>query len=827
MGRRLRSACLALLLAGSIPAAAHAQGFHAVFSQDGVDAWAVGDNGLWYRTLDGGNAWGNGSLGPSALRDVAARGLTVIAVGDSGKIWRSTTSGGGWQLTVVAGTPDLRAVAMPVGSTAYVVGGGGTILRSDDDGATWTPQVSGVSVRLNAARFIDATEGWAVGEGGKALSTTDGGATWNPVALPTTRALYAVDQRGGRVWIVGAYGTAYASTNAGATFSPVDLALEAHSDVRAVSIQLPDSITLAGGGGFIRRSVDGGQTWSYLIHPQHGQISDVSFVGPNGFAVSNKNLSPIATSNRGVTWRLPTGSNMTRTWLLKQQFFGSTRGSSFGLNNVYPTTIYCALGSTLYRSRDEGDTWSIVSNTLPGTKVNAFIVSPKDTNVMVAAINGGSKQIVKSDDGGLTWVTVLTHDFGEYGIPLDYDHDHPDTMYFGGEADGFYRSTDAGKNWTRITENGFTFRSPCDIVVVPDSSNVILVGDGVTGSGQGQFFKSRDGGFKFTVQDTRPVGSSEIPGMSNSRLRPGVTFGTNWGSGGVERTQNFGDSWPNVMNTASAWGTDIAKDDPNVVMYGVYSGGLSYLSLDGGTTFAIQTPLAGSNYSFYLRDRGLILAEQSGGIYKMAFAYNYVPQNAQSLTLTSPNGGEVWGAGATHDITWDPTYVALARIEYRRDLASPWMWVADVPGYRGHYAWPVPNDATSQAKIRVRDAWDSSPTDSSNAAFAITAGTAGVGGTDASFALWQNQPNPFSRRTQIHYALPTETDVSLDVFDLQGQRVASLVHGRQSAGMHTVSFGRGATTASHGRLDRVTAGVYFYRMQAGAFTATKKMLVLE
>ncbi len=65
------------------------------------------------------------------------------------------------------------------------------------------------------------------------------------------------------------------------------------------------------------------------------------------------------------------------------------------------------------------------------------------------------------------------------------------------------------------------------------------------------------------------------------------------------------------------------------------------------------------------------------------------------------------------------------------------------------------------------------------------------------------------------------------MFDLHGQRVARLVAGRQSAGSHEVPFGAGSSDALGTVLGRIPAGMYFYRLQAGALRATRKMLLLR
>src|SRR5512143_2262745 len=83
--------CLAL---GATPS--HAQFFNAVYSRDALDVIAVADSGALYRSVNGGVAWMRTLLGNKPLRDVAAWDWTIVVVGDSGKVWRSTDLGGTW-----------------------------------------------------------------------------------------------------------------------------------------------------------------------------------------------------------------------------------------------------------------------------------------------------------------------------------------------------------------------------------------------------------------------------------------------------------------------------------------------------------------------------------------------------------------------------------------------------------------------------------------------------------------------------------------------------------------------------------------------------------
>jgi hypothetical protein len=83
--------------------------------------------------------------------------------------------------------------------------------------------------------------------------------------------------------------------------------------------------------------------------------------------------------------------------------------------------------------------------------------------------------------------------------------------------------------------------------------------------------------------------------------------------------------------------------------------------------------------------------------------------------------------------------------------------------------------------------------------------------------LLQNYPNPFNPTTVISYQLPVSSEVRLDVFDLLGRKVATLVNERQSTGTYEVTF-----DASH-----LASGVYLYRLQAGDFSVSKKLFLIK
>ncbi len=85
------------------------------------------------------------------------------------------------------------------------------------------------------------------------------------------------------------------------------------------------------------------------------------------------------------------------------------------------------------------------------------------------------------------------------------------------------------------------------------------------------------------------------------------------------------------------------------------------------------------------------------------------------------------------------------------------------------------------------------------------------------FSLFQNYPNPFNPTTTISYQLPQAAHVTVAIYDVQGRLVETLVDGEKAAGRYSVQW----------HAENVPSGVYFYRIQAGRFTATKKLLLLK
>jgi hypothetical protein len=192
-----------------------------------------------------------------------------------------------------------------------------------------------------------------------------------------------------------------------------------------------------------------------------------------------------------------------------------------------------------------------------------------------------------------------------------------------------------------------------------------------------------------------------------------------------------------------------------------------------------------------------------------------------SVAVQSPNGGEVWVVGQTENITWTGVNVDDAKIELSNDNGTSWSTIIETTPNTGTYAWVVAApDSSDECLIRITNVANGFVYDVSDNVFTIDI-ISNLGeeleDIPTEFSLAQNYPNPFNPMTTIKYAVPKTSLVSIKVYDLTGQEVASLINEIKEVGTYEVKFDA----------RNLASGIYLYRMVAGDFTAVKKLNVLK
>lgn len=277
------------------------------------------DNGMFYKSTDGGLSWADYSTGVTEnVYDMAFldnnQGLAVLSAGtilkttDGGLTWTSITSGT---------TDDLLSVEIISQNSIWIVGKNGTILHSTDLGNSWTMDGSLTSKRLNSVRFRNANEGYIAGNNGVLLHTTDGGGNWSAVSLSTIDDLFSLSLTENNTYLLaGTVNSSYHSftafQNDGANWTSYGISAQGGLGVSSLYFYNDNhgfygeaAFTLCSCSFFYIHSIDSVQNHSLGYCGEDGDIShaysDIAFVDENvGYALSGEIL--FKTSNGGTGW---------------------------------------------------------------------------------------------------------------------------------------------------------------------------------------------------------------------------------------------------------------------------------------------------------------------------------------------------------------------------------------------------------------------------------------------------------------------------------------------------------------------------------------------
>jgi hypothetical protein len=185
--------------------------------------------------------------------------------------------------------------------------------------------------------------------------------------------------------------------------------------------------------------------------------------------------------------------------------------------------------------------------------------------------------------------------------------------------------------------------------------------------------------------------------------------------------------------------------------------------------------------------------------------------NPSSLSSWQSQGGDIHGAQG------NPLFTNLANRDVTLQGGSPCInaGTADIKAYIKSYKYSGGYLPWTDFIGNPR-----SETAPSIGALEYLGGTTvdpGNNGLPKEFSLYQNYPNPFNPATTIHYSLPLEGLVTLKVYNTIGEEVAILVNEEKPAGSYEVDFNG----------SELTSGIYFYKLQAGSFIETKKMVLMK
>ena len=246
--------------------------------------------------------------------------------------------------------------------------------------------------------------------------------------------------------------------------------------------------------------------------------------------------------------------------------------------------------------------------------------------------------------------------------------------------------------------------------------------------------------------------------------------------------------------------------------------------LNNTTTIGELLPTYDRSLTFRLTARDNRVGGGGRGTGTIAFG---VDATAGPFLVTSPNTNVTWNTPYPQTVTWNVANTNAATVNCATvDIllstdggnTFPTVLVSGTAN-DGSQQVTLPNVNSTTARIKVK-AVGNIFFDISNTNFTMSTAT-GIGNNTTApltFSLSQNYPNPFNPTTMINFTIPKLANVTLKVYDLKGQLVASLINGElKTEGNYTYEFD-GSSLAS---------GMYFYKIEAGSFSETRKMILMK
>ncbi|MCU0364823.1 MAG: T9SS type A sorting domain-containing protein [Ignavibacteriaceae bacterium] len=491
-------------------------------------------------------------------------------------------------------------------------------------------------------------------------------------------------------------------------------------------------------------------------------------------------------------------------WVLKQS--GYSLGGPIDYDTFNPNIVYFGSGSTIYKSTNMGESFSVTGTNIPGSsEIKCILLDDSNPGTFLVAIESSPDKIMKTTNDGLSWTISLNNaTFSYYGIPMTQDPSHPDTIYTMNGVN-FLRSPDFGNTWVTLSTTTGSNSAPCDIEVFPDTS-IILIGDNGTG-----IFRSTDYGLTWQQKYST---SGEIPTIAVDFTNPGVAWATKWGGGnGLLKSTDYGATWTLQTGfTQSMWGVHVQPTDGNVVIAGCYSCGTSWRSKNGGQTWT-QIPIASTNYQFAIIDSMNQFAAQGNGFYKLDSQF-FIPVELASFSAQL--------IGKDVILNWTTaTELNNQGFEVERSFDNEnFTKIGFVPGFgttteMKSYSFKTSDVSAGVQYYRLKQIdFDGTAT--------IYNSVEVTGTVPNTFVLNQNHPNPFNPSTTISFSLPVAANVNIKLFNMLGQEVAQISEGEFQAGNHNVEF----------NARDLSSGAYIYTLEASGvnganFKSTKKMLLLR
>ncbi|MCD6162893.1 MAG: T9SS type A sorting domain-containing protein [candidate division Zixibacteria bacterium] len=701
---------------------------------------------------------------------------------DGGENWHHLDNGGLFScmriITFHPFVPDTVYAASVTG-----------IFKSSDDGENWV-QFSPPESRDREYRalLIHPTDPNLIFTGGPIIAwmSTDGGQNWlrpdMPQYIGTKYITVDYNNPDNIYWAAGGLGHGlgiWKSDDRGETWNNIQNNIDSSGFGTCIEVDPVDSEILyfsyanyEGNGDCLAKSYNGGQSWI-----------DITPTGLNTPAIkavkvlpSDRNTIIICTAEDGVL----KSSDGGETWRSINNGLKVVQTASMELDTTNGILYLGTYHDGIYKSTDDGETWLKISSNINCVETWDLAVSNFNPDFTIVAARNG---IYSSPDCGQTWDYIdIGYPIEHKALTVEFDEYYPDNIYIATGsttyppqgASGFYRTLNNGESWEFFNSGLPNDRFYIDIAISSyneEARRFFLTSD------QGLYFSDDFGeswtlytydipvNMWYTVVEVAPTDPNTIAvGDAINRVFISHDRGETW---------HQADDLPEISEGEFIQDIEFHPSDADHIYVSSYYLGL-FESTDSGESWNNinnDMPLPSAPYHFVV-----------SGI-------SINPLNPQNMFISSNNigvcqshnGGQNWELfNAGLDSTCGVGEMMFA-----------------------------PGDTTKlYLATAMRSVWS------------ITRTPTGIAVDDNILPLGislSNYPNPFNARTTISYNLQLPTDVAIDIYDILGRQVETLVNIKQTAGWHQVVW----------NAESAASGIYFYKLTADGNSDIQKMMLLK
>lgn len=661
-------------------------------------------------------------------------------------------------------------------SLAYGVGDFGTIIKTTNAGNNWILLKNFTPNHFRNLFIIDSLLIYVVGESGSIFKTTNSGNNWFQINLGISTTfndvLFLNDLTG---YIAG--DQILRTTNSGNNWTMQS----GYYHLNSICFTTDLTGFIAGALNKVYKTVNGGINWVLITPPVYSSWNSVFFNDSMNGLLFGINGNILKTSDGGNSW-MQTFSNNNLSYI-----------THFKFNNI----LFVGGDGIILKTSNFGINWmnfQTFQNTNYVSSIKAF--NDSTINILLSqrifSASGSGFDLLSTTNNGYNWISQTYGYKNELFNSVKFFNSNTGIISSQGKI---LRTSNCGNNWYVVYSNPYNLNT----INIFDNGHAYTAGSNI-------FLKSTDFGETWNIVTNSIVWGS-YPSISFINEANGLLLGHDanpWNDYKLWKTTNGGISWMIINNLVSGSARNVKMIDEMV--YYIVGTNVFKTSNGGNNWYMMDLP---SNYKygiyFFNADTGIIggvggtFRTSNGGINWTQVYYNN-GASIQNFDFINPNIGI--GVGYSYSdtrmikttnggISWIPIQGITAN-----ENTSIEMIDEDTIYVVGYGGLIIKTTNGGNRIIGINQLSENNP----NKIF-----------------LSQNYPNPFNPATNIKFDIPRRSNVKISIYDILGKEISVLVDEELNQGTFEVNW-----DASN-----FPSGVYFYKIEIGEFSESKKMILIK